>query len=315
MKIYYYQREDHQPNFGDELNAWLWPKFLTNTFDQDSDFLFVGIGTLLNHRLPKRIKSAKSVIIMGTGAGYERPLRQIPGHWQIYCVRGPLSAKQLTLPPSKAISDGGLLVNRVFPQSQSHPFAVSFIPHIHHANYAAEAWQTACQATGIHYIDPRWPVEQILTDISQSRLLLAEAMHGAISADALRIPWIPIVTSSRILYFKWQDWCQSMHLTYQPQFVPTLRHYPQVSLLSHYPHRGRKLLTRLGTGYHWWRSLTQNTFETARYVFTCNSDSIAQRLTQIVKNVSPSLSQDDIFSMRLLQLQEQLYSLQSQRLR
>ncbi|MEO1402394.1 MAG: polysaccharide pyruvyl transferase family protein [Cyanobacteria bacterium J06635_1] len=311
MKIYYYQREDHQPNFGDELNAWLWPKFLTNTFDQDSDFLFVGIGTLLNNRLPKRIKSAKSVVIMGTGAGYEQPLRQIPGHWQIYCVRGPLSAKQLRLPPSKAIADGGLLINRVFSKSQSCSFAVSFIPHIHHASYATKPWQAICQAAGIHYIDPRWSVEQVLTEISQSQLLLAEAMHGAIAADALRVPWIPIVTSSRILHFKWQDWCQSMHLTYKPQFVPPLSHYPQISLLSHYPRRGRKLRTRLSAGHHWWRSFAQNTLKTARYGLTTDSALISQCFIQIIKNAAPSLSKRGVLSMRLAQLEEQLYSIQS----
>ncbi|MEO0870017.1 MAG: polysaccharide pyruvyl transferase family protein, partial [Cyanobacteria bacterium J06642_11] len=189
MKIYYYLRDDHQPNFGDELNIWLWPKFLDNCFDQSSDCLFIGTGTLLNNRLPKRTQSSKSVIIMGTGAGYEQPLKHIPDHWQIYCVRGPRSAQQLALPAAKAVADGGLLVNRVFPKSQHQPYAVSFMPHIHHANYAADPWQAVCQTTGIHYIDPRWPVEQTLTEISQSQLLLAEAMHGAIVADALRVPW------------------------------------------------------------------------------------------------------------------------------
>ena len=39
-------------------------------------------------------------------------------------------------------------------------------------------------------------------------------MHGAIIADTLRIPWIPISTRPSINTFKWLDWCESMELEY-----------------------------------------------------------------------------------------------------
>ena len=66
------------------------------------------------------------------------------------------------------------------------------MPHIHNATAAAESWQRICQQANIRYIDPRWPIEEVLQAIGSSKLLLAEAMHGAITADALRIPWIPV---------------------------------------------------------------------------------------------------------------------------
>ena len=41
-------------------------------------------------------------------------------------------------------------------------------------------------------------------------------MHAAIVADTLRVPWVPLMTSSDINSFKWLDWTQSMRVPYQP---------------------------------------------------------------------------------------------------
>src|ERR1019366_6854573 len=57
---------------------------------------------------------------------------------------------------------------------------------------------------------------------ASAKLVVAEAMHGAIVADTLRIPWIAVECSPEILPFKWVDWCQSMDLPYKPfQLLPT----------------------------------------------------------------------------------------------
>jgi len=50
--------------------------------------------------------------------------------------------------------------------------------------------------------------------------VVTEAMHGAIVADTLRIPWVPVVCSPAILPFKWSDWTRSVELAYRPRLLP-----------------------------------------------------------------------------------------------
>ena len=64
MKLFYW---NERPNFGDELNPWLWSRLLPpGTIDDDPSTWLVGIGTVLNHRVPK----AEKVLFFGTGYGY-----------------------------------------------------------------------------------------------------------------------------------------------------------------------------------------------------------------------------------------------------
>ena len=51
--------------------------------------------------------------------------------------------------------------------------------------------------------------------------MITEALHGAIVADALRVPWMPVSSYHTILPFKWEDWCRSVGLAYAPSSVPT----------------------------------------------------------------------------------------------
>jgi succinoglycan biosynthesis protein ExoV len=95
----------------------------------------------------------------------------------------------------------------------------------------------ACALAGLEYLDPHDDVQHLLERIARSRLVLAEAMHAAIVADALRIPWIPIKVHDHIDAFKWRDWCASMELEYQPAEI--------LPLLSGSPALHRRLQSKL----------------------------------------------------------------------
>ncbi len=293
MKLFYYQRPDGLPNFGDQLNDWLWKQLLPNFFDADETTIFVGIGTLINHLLPQRLSSAKKVIIFSTGVGYEKPLTAIPSHWNVYCVRGKISANSLGLSTDLAIIDAGILVPRLFQSNLPKIYEYAYMPHIHHAKFSALSIQKACEAIGWKYIDPRNPIEQILSTMSQTKVLLAEAMHGAIVADALRVPWIPIITSPRILKLKWLDWCSSINIPYQPYHL-----YP---LIPDSPQYAKGIRSSIAACSHWSQSLLQFP--------PINSYSFEQQLLKVSKSAKPMLSSETRIQQLTAQLEQKLEQL------
>ena len=219
------------PNFGDLLNEWLWPKIFPNFFDQDENILFIGIGTILDDRIP----SFPLKIIFGSGVRYPDNPPKIDSKWDIRALRGRLSAKVLKVNEKLAITDPAVLVrNYFFPKEemQHKKYNISYIPYF---RSASKEWDYACKLAGVKYIDPRFPVDKCLLKILQSRFIITEAMHGAIIADAFRIPWIAIrslnafhegVTHS----FKWKDWCSSLDLEFRPIDLPVL--WPSSSMMN-----------------------------------------------------------------------------------
>jgi succinoglycan biosynthesis protein ExoV len=212
MKLYYH--EGIFRNFGDDLNLWLWPRLIGDVINDKNDGLFVGIGTLLNSRVPAH----QNVVIFGTGYGYGPLPKPIPKSWHTYCVRGPLTARALGLAPTFAIADGAILLRILdLPKpSTSHP--VSFMPHWESANFGA--WKEVCRQAGVNYIDPREPLESVLDSIRSSEKLVTGSMHGAIVADAFRVPWIPVRPFAKWHFMKWFDWAGSLEVKIDFESLP-----------------------------------------------------------------------------------------------
>lgn len=221
MKLCYYI--DKRGNFGDDLNPWLWEKLIPSLIDGcvglwdigDScdDEIFFGIGTILNNRIPKGPRK----VVFGSGSGYGPGLPVLDDLWKIYCVRGPLTAAALKLPKSYAVTDAAALVSTVFDAKKFTRQGIAFIPH--HASAWNLDWGPICAEAGVRYIDPRLGVDVVLREIAMSSGVIAEAMHGAIVADAFRVPWMPLVLYDHILGFKWHDWTQSLALPYSPAYL------------------------------------------------------------------------------------------------
>lgn len=226
MQIYYYK--DPSGNFGDDLNPWLWPKLKPDFFDNDQSELFVGIGTLLNHRLP--VEPIKH--IFGSGVGYGRhPV--VDGKWIVHAVRGPLSAEALKLPPEKAITDAAVLIRLVAPETPAKRHRCGLVVTGH--SLAQYNWESVCEKANIRFISCHWDVDTVLDAMGECELLLCEAMHGAIVADALRIPWVPVSLYGKLLDFKWQDWLASLQMKYLPErltpiYAPEHHHSLQARL-------------------------------------------------------------------------------------
>lgn len=214
MKLYYYK--DPHGNFGDDLNPWLWDQLLPDVLDGDEDTLFVGIGTLLNHRLP----DAPVKHVFGSGYGYGEPPR-IDGQFVFHAVRGYGTARLLGLSEKTVVTDAAVLLKAVaFERAAEVKHAIGFIPHCQSSRYFD--WEAVCDELGFKYISAEWDVETVLREMTSCEALVCEAMHGAIAADTLRIPWIPVSCYDYISSFKWEDWLSTLNLPYMPTRITSL---------------------------------------------------------------------------------------------
>ena len=203
-------------NFGDELNTWIWPSLLPGIFDGDKSVGFVGIGTVLNSKLEGRFSRT---VVFGSGYGFFDPPK-FDSSWKVYCLRGELTAQAVGLAPQFGIADPGILVNQLFKPSSLKLNKFGFMPHIFKlVDGGDKMFRDACNAQGMYFIDPRWEIQHVLEAIASCEVLITAAMHGAIAADALRVPWIPVVTNAGIPEFKWTDWCTSIGLEYNPHRI------------------------------------------------------------------------------------------------
>ncbi|MBI2834929.1 MAG: hypothetical protein HYX76_10950 [Acidobacteria bacterium] len=211
MKLYYYR--DRAGNFGDDLNCWLWPRLMPELLDDDPRVLLLGIGTILNSTIPRRPLK----VVFGSGAGYGRA-PALDERWKIYCVRGPLTCAALGLPGEAAITDAAMLV-RLIVEPSAATGKPAFMPH-HVSAIRAELdgleLAGICRAVGLEYLDPMGDPSVTLERLRKCPCLITEAMHGAIVADALRIPWIPVRIYSQVNESKWLDWCRTLDLSYEP---------------------------------------------------------------------------------------------------
>jgi hypothetical protein len=205
MKMYYFKTT--RRNFGDELNVWLWPQLLPDYFDEDDSTLFLGIGSILHDFFPADSKK----IVFGSGYGGYTLLPRINGNWRFHFVRGRLTADALGIDPSLALGDAAILLRSCIEVGPHRKYPVSYMPHWESA--VNGAWPEVCSLAAIHYIDPCARVEQVLDDIMSSGLVITESMHGAIVADALRIPWIPVEPILAEHRMKWFDWASALDLT------------------------------------------------------------------------------------------------------
>ena len=208
-------------NFGDELNAYLWPRLLPAVLEAREDMDFIGIGTLFSQMIAR---AGRHKLVFGTGAGYSKA-PPIDATWTIEFVRGPLTARLLGLPADRAITDSAycLAFDEGFSLAPAGKRTV-FMPH--HKSEPDVDWRSLCAELDWDYasptVDSTADVEVLLHRLRSARLVVSEAMHGAIIADLYRVPWVGVRYGFRSLDFKWQDWCASIGIDYRPLDMPPL---------------------------------------------------------------------------------------------
>lgn len=161
--------------------------------------------------------------MLGAGVGKDGAPDVRTADWCVYGVRGPLSAACLHLEPRHALADPAVLMPLLLPASSLSASSgqTGFMPHIFSAD--EWNWRSICKAAGLVYIDPHADWRDTTETIAGLSCLVTEAMHGAIVADAYRVPWLPVVISERFDHAKWFDWSSALHLSFRFTAVPSLR--------------------------------------------------------------------------------------------
>ncbi|HWM81875.1 MAG TPA: polysaccharide pyruvyl transferase family protein [Pseudolabrys sp.] len=219
MKVIYYRSPNG--NFGDDLNAVLWKKVLRPEVFEAGDAVLLGIGSIFRDDfLSAAATERKRVFVLGSGAGTgPLPSRWPNADWSILAVRGPLTAHVIGRPAAAVTDSAALLATAptLLPAVLRRD-GIVFMPHYN--SVADSRWPQICSELGITFIDARGAVDETLDRIGRARLVITEAMHGAIVADTLRVPWIPVHCSPAVLPFKWLDWTQSLDLDFRPVALP-----------------------------------------------------------------------------------------------
>lgn len=218
MKIGFF--ECKYGNVGDDLNPFLWSRLMPNLVNGDDSTIFVGIGSIFDNRYDSYDKK----MVFGAGARVAETLPKIDDSWDIRFVRGPLTCQSLKDQGIVAtyITDPGILVSKFFPKPKVVKGKIGLIPYYLTEH---EPWQHIAKMLGYVLISPSLSVEDFVIQVAECELVVTEAMHGAIIADATRVPWIPY-SSSTIIYeqqthvFKWTDWCSSMQLQFEDFVLP-----------------------------------------------------------------------------------------------
>ena len=229
MKLEYFRA--HNGNFGDDLNAWLWPRLFPGPPDEDGRRL-VGIGSILDTRY-STLPGTK--IVFGSGARSPVTAPRLDTSWDVRFVRGPLTAMALGLGPSAAVTDGAAALACLRLPLVNRTPEVGFMPH--YRTLAIVDWEKVCEKSAIRFIDPTRPVAEVLGAIGAVDRLITEAMHGAIVADLFRVPWLRVrchgmhYEGPDVSEFKWSDWGSSLSVDVAAEAFVTLALSPR-SLLK-----------------------------------------------------------------------------------
>jgi succinoglycan biosynthesis protein ExoV len=234
-----YRWQGSARNFGDELNTLLWPRLLPDFFDGDPEVQFLGIGSILDGRHTE----GGVKLVAGSGYGGYEPPPRLDQSWHIHWVRGPHTARLLALPLTLGLGDPASLLPQAGETVATGGTGIGFMPHFESAAHGA--WAAAALAADVQLIDPRDDPVSVIAAIRSCRVVLSEALHGVIVADALRVPWVAIEPLAPIHRPKWHDWAETLDLriAFRRLSPSSLLEHARSSRMADY-HAGRRLLVR-----------------------------------------------------------------------
>lgn len=299
IRPYYPQGSD---NVGDELNAWLWPTLLGDVASGE-DIALLGIGTLLNEPFCRQLRSEQSIVVLGTGAGYGA-LPQLDKRWKFYAVRGPHTAREMGISLDLAIADSAyLLAGLDWRAGVPDRTAGEVLVVPHHRSLQLLDWQALCDDAGLTLLSPLLPAEVFTVRLRTARLVLAEAMHGAILADIARVPvpWQAFSFGRQFNLGKWLDWSEAFGINLRVQRIqgfydPDYADNRAAGLGKHVVRSFKARSAAHGLGKAKWCSITPPSWQVTR------DKARVQKSLQALAAQAGQLSSTQIFEQRVAQL-------------
>lgn len=189
MRLYWSDGGPMHHNFGDQLSPLIIRKgFGQSTVHSSLDTCeALGLGSILEDA--EEHVSGTSPFIWGSG------YIEDGGPWHGARVRPKAVRGELTRPRlaslasgSIALGDPGLLAPLVFPEYRAalKRYAVSLVPHFIDSDHPRV--QRLRKMEEVHVIDVLSPVETVIEQISESKLVVSSSLHGLIMADAFGVP-------------------------------------------------------------------------------------------------------------------------------
>jgi pyruvyltransferase len=155
-------------------------------------------------------------VLWGTGVNGQHLEAKVPGHLDIRAVRGPRTRGWLTergIEAPDVFGDPVLLLGLARPdlvaRRPRHDTTVIF--NMRDAKHVD--WEAIPR--GVNVVNAQAPVEECLLAISESRLVVASALHGIIVAEALGIPARAIQALVEPA-FKYHDYFEGTGREYAP---------------------------------------------------------------------------------------------------
>ncbi|MDX1552511.1 MAG: polysaccharide pyruvyl transferase family protein [Marinobacter sp.] len=198
-------------NFGDDINPALMSRFINKDILLSDEIALFGIGTILNDKNIKNSGHYARKVIFSSGVGYGQLDTKLDESWEVACVRGPGSARALGVGLDKAIADGAILLSEIYSKPAIKRSRAVFIPHVNSHLSTGRLLAATADKLDMDYLTPSCDADEFIHTVASAPFIVTEAMHGAILADTMRVPWIP-VSLHEFHEFKWRDWMESMEL-------------------------------------------------------------------------------------------------------
>ncbi len=296
MAIFYYKDFSEKlkiKNFGDDINPWLMSLLFNKTLTESDKICLVGVGTILNKKNILSLHNFERKVVFTSGVGYGNLITSshrcdeirpfFDNTWDFACVRGPRSAKMLGLAPELGICDGAILISDQCPaKAATAREGIVFIPHVNSHLTSGIGLERICHELSIGYLPPSAPFNVFIDAIQSARYVITEAMHGAILADTMRTPWVPV----KFLHhyeFKWLDWFESVDLPYEYRTVEPVFWDKRPSREIPVKAFGRNIYSQIKRVY------------------------VMRSLRRLLRTASPILSTDDGLAKRKKLLYERVY--------